>query len=40
MKRGKRHLNRNIQNFLEITADILGVIAFLAALYIFIEVYG
>ena len=40
MKRGKRHLNRKIQKFLEIIADILGVIAFLAALYIFIEVYG
>ena len=37
---GKRHLNKKIRRALEIIADILGVIAFLAAVYIFIEVYG
>lgn len=40
MKRGKRHLNRKIQKFLEITADILGVVAFWALVYILIIVYG
>lgn len=37
---GKRHLNKKIRRALEIIADVLGVVAFWALVYILIIVYG